>query len=57
MTDRTAFGVGVCSLALALLATWLQFGSVDWRLVGVATPVVLIGIGVGMLLLSRKTHT
>ena len=54
--DRTAFAAGVAALCLAGLALWLHFGIVDWRLVGVFAPAVLVIIGAGMLLLSRKTN-
>ncbi len=56
MIDRAAFAYGVIAMAIAALALWLHYGFVDWRLVGVITPVVLVIIGAGMLLLSRKSN-
>lgn len=52
--DRTAFAVGVLALVLAGLAFWTSYGQVDWRLAGMLAPAVLIVIGAGMLLLSRR---
>ena len=54
MRDRSAFAVGALALALAGLALWLHYGVVDWPTVGTLVPLVLVGIGVGMLLLSRR---
>ncbi len=54
--DRTAFAFGVLALGLAGLALWTNYGHVDWRLAGLFTPAVLIVIGAGMLLLSRRNN-
>ena len=54
--DRTAFAFGVLALCLAGLALWTNYGHVDWRLAGLFTPAVLIVIGAGMLLLSRRNN-
>lgn len=56
MTDRTAFAVGTTAVAIAGLALWLHYGIIDWRLVGVLAPVVLVIIGAGVLLLSRRPN-
>lgn len=50
--DRTAFAFGALALALAGLALWANYGRVDWHLVGLMAPAVMVVIGVGMLLLS-----
>jgi uncharacterized membrane protein YfcA len=52
--DRAAFGFGILAVALAALALWTAYGHVQWRLVGVATPVALVVVGIGILLLSRR---
>ena len=48
MTDRTAFAVGVLAIAIAGLALWLHYSTIDWRQVGLLAPVVLVVIGAGM---------
>ncbi|MCA0295928.1 MAG: hypothetical protein LCH96_11590 [Actinobacteria bacterium] len=52
--DRAAFGFGVLAVALAALALWTAYGHVEWRLVGIAAPIVLVVAGIGILLLSRR---
>ncbi|HML50234.1 MAG TPA: hypothetical protein PKD84_02340 [Propionicimonas sp.] len=52
-SDRTAFAFGMAALALAALGLWANYGQVDWRIVGLAAPIALVVIGVGMLAMSK----
>ncbi len=52
--DRTGFSIGVAALGVGLLALWANYGHIDWRIVGMAAPVALVVIGVGILLLPRN---
>ncbi len=53
--DVVALVVGLILLAWAGLGLWLAFGSVDWALLGVALPALLVVLGLLGLLLSRRT--
>ncbi len=52
--DRAAFGFGVLAVALAALGLWTAYGQVQWRLVGIAAPIALVVVAIGILLLSRR---
>lgn len=52
--DRNAFAFGMAALAVAILALWANYGQIDWRIVGLAAPIALVVIGVGMLALSKN---
>lgn len=53
-SDRTAFAFGTAAVALAALGLWANYGQVDWRIVGLAAPIALVVIGVGMLAMSKN---
>lgn len=52
--DRAAFAVGIAALSIGGLALWANYGQIDWRIVGLAAPVALVVMGIGMLLLPRE---
>ncbi len=54
--DRAAFALGVIAVAVAGLALWANYGTIDWRLVSVIAPIALVVIGIGMLALTRAHH-
>lgn len=51
--DIPALVVGLLGLMLAGLGLWRAFGAVNWSLVGVAIPLVLVLVGLLGLVLSR----
>ena len=52
--DLAAFNVGLVLLCGAALVLWMSVGAVDWHLVRVAAPILLVVIGVTGLLMNRK---
>ena len=55
-TEPTAFAVGISALLLAGLGFWSTWGRLDWRIVGFLIPAALVGIGVGMLVLTQRRN-
>lgn len=51
--DRAAFAFGMAAIAVAVLGFWASYGHIDWRIVGLAAPIALVMIGVGMLAMSK----
>lgn len=51
--DLVAFVMGLLLAEVAIVALWNAFGSVDWRLLGIAAPLTLVVIGGIGLLFSR----
>ena len=54
--DAAAFNVGLACVGLAVLTLWSSFGTVDWRIVPIVAPLVLVAIGLAGLLLSRASQ-
>ena len=52
--DIAAFGVGTLAIAIGVATLWAVYAQVSWTWLSRLTPVVLIGIAVGMLLLSVR---
>lgn len=53
--DVLALVAGLLLTAIASASLWLTFtGSIDWHLVSIASPVVLVVVGVLGLALSRS---
>lgn len=53
--DVVALVAGLLLTGTASVSLWLAFmGSIDWHLVSIATPVVLVVVGVLGLALSRS---
>lgn len=55
-TNRISFIVGALAIVLAGLGLASHYGGLDWRLLGVIVPLLLVVIAAGMLLLTRKTN-
>lgn len=51
--DRAAFAFGMVAIAIATLGLWASYGQIDWRIVGMAAPIALVVIGVGMLAMTN----
>lgn len=51
--DVTALILGLLAVVLASLGLWESFGAIDWPLMGLITPVVLVTIGLVGLAWSR----
>lgn len=56
LRPATAFALAAGGLFVAGLGVWILVGGFDQRLLGILVPVVLVVVGAGMLLLSRKPH-
>ena len=54
--DRLSFALGVIALLVGGLALWANYGTIDWRLVGLVAPIGLVVIGIGMLALTKAHH-
>ncbi len=54
--DRLSFALGVLALGAGGLALWANYGTIDWRLVGLVAPIGLVVIGIGMLALTKAHH-
>jgi hypothetical protein len=54
--DRVGFALGVLALGAGGLALWANYGTIDWRLVGLVAPIGLVVIGIGMLALTKAHH-
>ena len=54
--DRTAFAFAVIALTAAALGFWASYGQIDCRIAGLLTPVALVVIGAGMLLLNQPKN-
>lgn len=52
-SDRAAFAFGMVAIAVAALGFWASYGHIDWRIVGMAAPIALVVIGVGMLAMTK----
>ncbi|MGB2766625.1 MAG: hypothetical protein WBC14_06000 [Propionicimonas sp.] len=55
--DIAAFGMGAFALAVAAVALWAAYGQVNWTWLTRLTPILLIGIAISMLALSRHRRT
>jgi len=52
--DVVALVTGLLLTGIAAASLWLAFGgSLDWHLVSIAAPLILVGVGALGLLLSR----
>lgn len=54
--DLVALVMGLLLAEVAIVVLWHAFGSVDWRLLGVAAPLTLVVIGGIGLIFSRNPH-
>jgi hypothetical protein len=53
--DVTAFVVGAVLSGVAVLALWMAFaGSIDWGIVRIVAPLVLVAVGILGLALARN---
>lgn len=52
--DITALSVGLIACSLATLGLWSAYGTVNWPLVGLLTPLTFVTIGLLGLILSRS---
>jgi hypothetical protein len=53
--DVTAFVIGVVLSGVAVLALWMAFaGSVDWGIVRIVAPLILVAVGILGLALARN---